>query len=187
VHFAPGSGELLDDVQVPVIIVEAEKSDLALRSFAQRIDRSMLLIAPGGCWAWKRKTGNRLLPDGGTEPETGPSPDFDLVKWQDRQVVILADSNIASNRAVQKARRELAKELTGRGAQVFFVDIPVEDQVNGPDDYLGRHSDADMTRLLESAKPFNQKPREPQKADDQPQETQPDHTTDTGNAEYFTA
>ena len=77
--FAPGAADFLRDTGIPAVIVEAEKSSLAITALADRNGRKLLVIAIGGCWGWKRTVGKRLVADGSMEPETGPGPDLDLV------------------------------------------------------------------------------------------------------------
>ena len=80
--FASISGSALADSSVIVVIVEAEKSALALTALADRCGRRLLAVAIGGAWGWRRKIGNRPLPNGGTEPENGvvSRSRFDLVE-----------------------------------------------------------------------------------------------------------
>jgi hypothetical protein len=144
----------LSDLSVPVVIVEAEKSAIALRALAIRTDRLMLPIAIGGCWGWKRKIGNRPLPDGGSELQTGPSPDFDLVSWAGRDVILSFDSNAAINPKVQRARHALASELSTRGARVQIATVPAIEGVNGPDDLIATSGDPAMLDVLDGAQPL---------------------------------
>lgn len=150
-YFPPGAEDLLPDVSAPVVVVEAEKSGLALTDFCARAARKMLAVAIGGCWGWRRKIGNRALSNGGSEPETGASPDFNLVAWQGRSVILAFDSNSSTSRDVQRARRELAKELSQRGANVTLAEVPAFKGVNGPDDLLALFGDNEMLRVLECA------------------------------------
>jgi hypothetical protein len=152
--FPPHAGDFLRDSGVPAAIVEAEKSALALRSLADRAGRPMLPIAIGGCWGWRRKCGKRNLPDGSTEPETGPSPDLGLITWQGRSAVLAFDSNAETNPDVQRARAALARELAERGAIVLCAEIPPAENVNGPDDFLAAFGDEAMFSILDSALPF---------------------------------
>ena len=76
---APVPKEWLTDISIPVVLVESEKAALALQALAKRVGRKLIVIALGGCWGWRRQAGKRPLPNGGSEPETGPSPDFDLI------------------------------------------------------------------------------------------------------------
>ena len=52
-YFAPDTNALLSDTSVPVVIVEAEKSVLAIASAADRAGRRILPIGTGGCWGWR--------------------------------------------------------------------------------------------------------------------------------------
>lgn len=152
--FPPGISEGLKDAAVAVVLVEAEKSALAVAALCGRTGRNYLPIALGGCYGWRRKVGNRLLSDGGHAPETGMSPDFDLIDWQNRTAIIAFDSNSQSNFAVRKARRGLADELAARGAHVLIAEVPNEPGVNGPDDLIAVAGDEAMLRVLDSARPL---------------------------------
>jgi hypothetical protein len=150
--FPPNIANLLSDVTVPVVVVEAEKSALALGAFAARNARAMLPIAIGGCWGWRRKTGRQVLPDGSSAPRTGPSPDLDLIAWQARSVFLIFDSNALTSADVQQARRAFAEDLFRRGASVFIAEVPGNDGVNGPDDLIAVSGDDAMLRVLECAR-----------------------------------
>jgi hypothetical protein len=152
--FPPFLKEWLADTGVPIVIVEAEKSGLALKALADRAGRPMLVIAIGGCWGWKRKIGKRERSEGGSESETGPSKDFDLIAWQGRKVFLTFDSNATTNSSVQHARRFLAKELRQRGALVQVAEVPAVEAVNGPDDQIAVSGDDAMLHVLDSARPF---------------------------------
>jgi hypothetical protein len=153
--FAPCPKELLADTSVPVIVVEAEKSSLALTALAKRTGRKFLVIAIGGCWGWKRKTSKLALPDGGTDLETGPAPDLDVVVWQGRSAILAFDSNAQTNPKVQQALRALAKELAARGAIVSIAVVPAIEGVNGPDDLIAVSGDEVMLGVLDSAQPLS--------------------------------
>ena len=61
-YFSPGAASLLAEVTVPVVLVEAEKSSLALTALAARTERRILPIATGGCWGWRGKVGVGPIP-----------------------------------------------------------------------------------------------------------------------------
>jgi P4 family phage/plasmid primase-like protien len=145
-YFPPGCAAFLGETSVPVILVEAEKSALALCAYAARLGARLLPIALGGCWGWKRKNGKHLLPDGGSEWVTEASPDLDLLTWRGREVVVALDSNARSNEAVRSARRALVKELKERGAKVRIAELP--EGVNGPDDLIAERGDEAMKAVL---------------------------------------
>jgi hypothetical protein len=152
--FPPGVTDLLHDLTALAVVVEAEKSALALTALAARSGRKLLVIAIGGCWGWRRGIGKRPLPDGNHEPETGPGPDFDLITWQGRSVTLAFDSNAATNSGVRKARRVLAQELAGRGATVLIADVPSIEGVNGPDDLVAISGDESSLLMLDNARLF---------------------------------
>lgn len=156
--FAPTQGKELTDTSIPVVIVEAEKSALALSALAGRCKRRLLAVAVGGVWGWKRKNGVKMTPDGGREPITGPSPSFDSIAWTGRKTLIVFDSNVAGRLDLEMARLGLAEELRGRGAQVFIASVPRRDYVNGPDDLIAMHGDEAAVEMLDRAAPFTQAP-----------------------------
>ncbi len=158
--FPPHVVNFLRDVRVPAVIVEAEKSALALRALADRSRRPMLPIAIGGCWGWRRKIGKRALPEGGSEPETGPSPDFDMIAWPGRTVIVAFDSNALINPKVQQARRKLVKELFRRGARVLIAEVPAVEGVNGPDDLIAVAGDEAALSTLDAAVAAGKEERE---------------------------
>jgi putative DNA primase/helicase len=152
-YFPPCARELQADPTVLVILVEAEKSVLAILAAAQRTGRRVLVVGTGGCWGWCGRIGKTTDADGARVDEKGPLPDLDRIVWNGRDVVVLFDSNAATNLKVQTARRRLAKDLANRGARVRVGDVPAEDGVNGPDDFLAKHGDVALFQLLDSARP----------------------------------
>jgi len=150
--FAPFSKDKIEDKNVPLVIVEAEKSALALAGWAERESKKILPLAIGGCWGWKRNEGKVLRPSGGSESHSGPSPDFDLMKLDNRVVVLAFDSNAATHKGVQAARSALACEMIRRGANVLIADV--KEDVNGPDDLLAEFGDEAVTKLFNEAKQY---------------------------------
>jgi hypothetical protein len=153
--FAPGVVGFLKDTSIPAVLVEAEKSALAITALADRAGRKFLVIAIGGCWGWKRTIGKRSVAGGGSESETGPGPDLDLVTWEERPTVLAFDSNALTNPKVQRARGALAHELAERAASVLIADIPAIKDVNGPDDLIAISGDDAMLQVLDSARPVD--------------------------------
>jgi len=151
--FPPNCGSELSDVSAPAVIVEGEKSALALAALAERCRRKMLSIAVGGVYGWKRRNGIELQPNGAQEPTTGPSPSLDWITWQNRKSIIAFDSNVAGRRDLEKARLALARELAKRGAQVFIASVPAKQGVNGPDDLIATVGDKGALEMLDRAAP----------------------------------
>jgi hypothetical protein len=152
--FGPTHVDELNDTSIHVAIVEAEQSALALSAFAARSNCVLLTIAVGGVWGWKRKSGNALQPDGSRQPVSGPSPSLDLVTWPHRKVVIAFDSNITVRLDLLNARRALAEELAGRGADVFLATVPQKNGINGPDDLIAIEGDAATLEMINGATPL---------------------------------
>jgi hypothetical protein len=151
-YFPPGAGALLTDTSVTVAIVEAEKSVLACMAAAVREGRPLLAVGTGGCWGWRGIVGKTTDAAGARVDEKGPLPDLDRIEWQARDVVILFDSNTVTNAAVRAAREALARDLAGRGAHVRIADLPLNDGINGPDDFRAAHGDQALFALLDGAK-----------------------------------
>ncbi|MGD0125412.1 MAG: AAA family ATPase [Terriglobia bacterium] len=151
-YFPPGISELLADVTVPMLIPEAVKSSLAFTGLAARSGRKWLAVAPFGCWGWRGKTGIETGPGGEREEIKGPLPDCGLINFIRRKVLVAFDANVACNPKVRQARQALAETLVEWGAQVFFVEFPQAEGVNGPDDWIGLAGDKGMLALLDVAK-----------------------------------
>ncbi len=160
-YFAPDVGPLLKDASIPVVIVEAEKSVLAVTAAADRAGRPVVVVGCGGCWGWRGRSGKTTNANGARVDEKGPVPDFARVEWRKRDVVIAFDANAATNAQVQSARSALAAVLTGRGGEVRIAELPTEDAVNGPDDYLAKHGGPALFALVDAAKPAAKGGRRP--------------------------
>jgi Domain of unknown function (DUF3854) len=103
-YFVPTASEFLEDPAIAVILVEAEKSALALTALGRRMDHPMVAVACGGCWGWRGRVGKVISIDGSAVDEKGPLPDFDLLCWENRDVIICFDANAATNPKVRQAR-----------------------------------------------------------------------------------
>lgn len=150
-YFPPGCSEALGDPTIPIILVEAEKSALALTAFAQRVGRECVPVAMGGCWGWRGRVGKVENHRGERVDELGPLPDLECAS-SGRKVIILLDSNATTNPRVQKAQRALRSQLIKQGANVFIAKLPATAGVNGPDDYIGVAGDDAMASVLDAAR-----------------------------------
>jgi hypothetical protein len=148
--YFPPTPELFANATVPIVLVEAEKSSLALTAWAARTGRKILPIAMGGCYGWCGKTGIKETPTGERVPETGAIRDLNICR-EGRYTYVLLDANCSTNFKVQMARRDLVKQLRKQGANVRILDLPTGEGINGPDDYIGAMSDDALTRLFEGA------------------------------------
>ena len=155
IFFAPNCSDRLADTSVTVVIVEAEKSALTLTALAHRCGRSLLCVAVGGVWGWKRRIGVETTANGSRKPVTGPSPSLDLICWKDRKAIVVFDSNVADRRELQRARLALAENWK-RGASVFIASTPKWGGANGPDDVVALHGDEAALGLLDRGSPLAQ-------------------------------
>lgn len=133
----------VEDRELPILITEGEKKYLAAhRAAMEKAENGRPLfftIAIAGVYGWKGVIGAANNASGKRVPVKGVIPDVDRVPWA-RKVVLAFDSNTATNDQVHRARGQLARDLTARGALVFFLELPEKTPsgaaVNGIDDYL---------------------------------------------------
>jgi hypothetical protein len=144
------SDEVLQDVSIPALIVEAEKSVLAIAAWAQRFGIKILPVGLGGAESWSAKRGHKLTPNGAHEPQKGMLPELDYLK-DGRAVRIIFDTNVQTNRRLLTARNKLVKRLKAQGAHVQVINLPVAPNINGPDDFLAAQTDETFFELLNAA------------------------------------
>lgn len=127
------------DSDAPLMIVEGTKQHLAAVSNLGSLNHCVLGMS--GCWGWS---------SGGE-----PIDDLDGVRWEGRNVVLVLDADLASNRDVYEAAKALTEELRLRGAaSVAYARIPAHgDAHRGLDDLLGRVGDParQLERLIAQA------------------------------------
>lgn len=154
-YFAPNTDPCwLDDVKLPVIVVEGEKKGLALSRLAHHDTPQprFLVVAIAGVYNWRGIVEKVGGPNGERVDVKGPSPDLDRIKWSRRRIYVCFDSNVATNSYVKNARWRLTKELKRRGARILYVTIPEEDGINGIDDFLAKHGPETALALIEAAR-----------------------------------
>lgn len=170
-YFPPDSqSEMLEDVSLPVVLTEGEKKTLALHrlsfhGISATSEPRFLPVGLSGVWNWRGTIGKTTNADGSRTVVKGVISDFNLIEWNGRKVFIVFDTNAKTNDKVKSARRELAKELTRRGAIVSIVELPETENINGVDDLLGlweRERGADKSvalclELFDKAKIFDEK------------------------------
>ena len=147
---SPGAAERLRDPETVIILVEAEKSALALEALARRYGLKLVAEGMGGCWGWRSgriaKTENAR---GVRVDVAGPIPDLDILNG--RKVIVALDSNVAHNKKVRDAQSALVRELKSRGCEVHVLKLPGDGGVNGPDDYIKTHGDHAMLKLVKDS------------------------------------
>jgi putative DNA primase/helicase len=152
-YFAPGIAlELLTNTEIPVVITEGEFKGLALSVLANyESDRPRFLpIAVEGVWNFRGVIGKRTDENGQRVDVKGIRPDFDRVKWNGRDVVILFDADGEANESVQNSARSLSRELRARGSRVRITFVP--DPANkGIDDYLGAYGPEQALKIIDEA------------------------------------
>jgi hypothetical protein len=150
-YFVPGCAKLVSEPSVPVVLVEAEKSALALIAWTERNQQRLLPVAMGGCFGWRGRIGKQDGADGKRVDETGALAD--LAVCRNRDVVVMLDSNADAKSEVRAARCALARELGHMGARVRIATVPMLTGVNGPDDLIGVGGDDAIRSVLELAQP----------------------------------
>lgn len=83
-------------------------------------------------------------------------PTLERAEWRGRSVVILFDSDAATNVKVVQAQTKLSRELSNRGARPFLAAIPptVDGKKQGLDDFLVTNGLEALQKVLDDAPPF---------------------------------
>lgn len=149
-YLVPDAAEMIKDPSIPACLVEAQKSVLALTAWSERTGRKILPLGVNGCWGWRGRIGRTGSASGERVDEVGPLPD--LAEYcAGRLVYILLDSNAQANPKVAAAQRELGRVLHKlKAAEVRTLNLPVLENVNGPDDLIGTQGDEAMLAILEA-------------------------------------
>jgi predicted P-loop ATPase len=131
--------EHLADPSIPIVFVEGELKALTLRALAGDVNGKprFIPIAVSGIWNWRGTVGREPNENGVNVPRKGVLPDFGLVNWVNRNVIIAydCDEKPTTRAEVSKARHFLSLELRGRGANVGKLEWdPLKGK--GPDDWL---------------------------------------------------
>ena len=121
-YIPPQLISVLNEPSKPLYITEGEKK--ALKAAQEGLD----CIALAGVWCWKGKD---------VDGESKPIPDLNKIKWNERNVFIIFDSDASHKPSVLKAEKALASELNSRGAHVRAIRLPENgDSKVGLDDFL---------------------------------------------------
>jgi uncharacterized protein (DUF927 family) len=157
-YLVPGTQPAwLTDVTLPVTIPEGEKKTISLYRLAFHdtpADKPRFLpVGISGVWNWRGTVGKASGPSGGRLDVKGPIPDLDNIEWKGRDVYIIFDTNVQTNPNVKQARKALARELSGRGAKIYFVNLPQAPGVNGVDDLLAAQGPDVVLELIQKTTP----------------------------------
>lgn len=142
VYLPRGTIDKLADQGAVLIVTEGIKK--ALKAVK---DGFACVALPGvDCWSTKRKKGKAGKPVG----KRRLLPDFDALGLAGRVVVVVFDSDAATNPKVMRAERALVQCLKAAGAKARVVRLPAgpNGEKVGLDDYLVAHPAADLHRLL---------------------------------------
>lgn len=149
------SVEVLDNAERPIILVEGLKKLLA----AYRLSRwettgiRFLACALTGAWNFRGTIGKISDANGARVDEKGVIPDFDKISWAGRKVIVIFDSDCATNQSVSAARRKLLAELKERGARAVALDLPTLEGLSktGFDDFLAAQGPERVLEWMETA------------------------------------
>lgn len=119
----------LANTALPVIIAEGEFKALAALRLARHNSAHLrfLPIAVGGAYNWQGKIGKIETADGTMVDEKGLLPDFHLLEWSTRKVILAFDQDQDSriNRQVKSQRFQLRQHLLAMGATVADLEWPL--------------------------------------------------------------
>jgi hypothetical protein len=155
-YIPPGiTPEQLRDATIPLVIAEGEKKGLALwRLACHEIEAPRFIpIAIPGVWSWRGTVGKSQGPQGERIEVKGPIADLSRIEWKGRRVFVVFDANVRSNASVAAARRGIARELSNRGADLQFINLPEDCGVNGVDDLLALWGPERVLNLFAQAEP----------------------------------
>jgi predicted P-loop ATPase len=128
---------LLQDINIPLVIVEGEFKTIALWRLARHLSESprFLPVGVAGVWNFRNVREKVLLPDGHRAGAKGLLLDFDRINLSARKVIIGYDADIASNGKVLAARTQLSRLLIDLGATIGHLEWNIEEG-KGIDDRL---------------------------------------------------
>jgi hypothetical protein len=107
--------EWLTDATIPVVFVEGEKKALAMWRYYKERGEKRLVIGLAGVWGWRGTVEKMTGHNGKTRNVSGTIADFDRIEWEGREVLIIFDINVLTDKGVEAARGELAREVQRRG------------------------------------------------------------------------
>lgn len=131
--------QIAEDPKVPIYITEGELKAACACS------RGMACVGLGGVDVWR--AAKREIP---------LLPALQQIKWTDRQVVIIYDSDAATNPDVVRAQRKLAEKLVDLGAMPSIASLPPRKDGNkqGLDDLIVAEGVEALNPILRDAPAF---------------------------------
>ena len=134
--------KLANNENIPLVMTEGEKKA------AKACKEGLPTIGLGGVWSWKSKKHNLPV-----------IPDFDVIKWEGRDVILCFDNDVMTNPLVIGALSALSHELTQHGATVYIKFLPKGPGKIGLDDWLVKlRKNADVHKKFEAlyTEPFSE-------------------------------
>jgi hypothetical protein len=153
-YVPPGiTTEQLEDISIPICLVEGEKKALALWRLSnhETTQPRFIPVAIAGVWNWRGRVGKTGGPRGERIEIKGPIADLSRIAWTKRKALIVFDSNANSNDSVKYARKGISRELATRGAEVKFINLPEDCGANGVDDLLALWGPSRVLELFENS------------------------------------
>lgn len=144
-------------VDLPLILTEGEKKALCAAAIG------FAVVALPGVWSGFRKADPAKRK--GTPKQL--MTDFDVIPLKDRIVVIVFDSDAATNPSIQSAEQYLVEALRTAGAKPIIVRLPggPDGKKIGIDDFVVANGALAFSTLISCAiteKPDGEKPKEPE-------------------------
>lgn len=133
--------DIFKDTDTAIYITEGELKAAAASA------RGLPTIGLGGVDVWRSQ--KRKLP---------LLPQLETVEWKDRQVVIIFDSDAATNPDVVRAQRQLSRTLLDRGAEPVIAALPPnkKGEKQGLDDFLVKNKLEDLEKIIAEAEPVEE-------------------------------
>ena len=130
--------EIAQNPELPILITEGEfKAACACKN-------GFPTIGLGGVYSWKSK-----------KKGLDKIPDFDLFKWNGREVYIVFDSDLLTNIQVQRALYDLSSVLTDLGAHPYISKLPgVGEEKVGLDDFIVANGAGALESIIEDSDGF---------------------------------
>ena len=141
--------EVLHDTSHSLIITEGEKKTL------KGVQEGFRIIGIPGVSCWKKRETN----------QSKPVDEFKLIKWRNRVVYIIFDSDAIDNLNVQKAEEQLCKHIAKMGSKPVIGRLPKpngedSDRFKGKfglDDFLAAKGPEALKQVLRQAIPHPSK------------------------------
>jgi hypothetical protein len=167
-YFPAGASlEFLQDVMLPLVIIEGEFKCIALWRLAwhRRSEGAetpaFLPVGLRGVSGWRQRSEKGFNAQGARCDIAGPIADLWKLQFHGRRCTICFDLDVETNLDVFAARRALTRDLEERGAEVAWFRWPkdVSEQVKGVDDFLAACGPERVLKVLAKARTITRRIR----------------------------